>query len=153
MAVAVMSSTTTTTSIKNANLKLINNIVSVVSLPESTVDKNGKRIGFNPLFGRSKNKLIIEDVFSGTYEFQRYDDHLEDYLDSLGLAGRDLGRIVRQTPIKIELRMPRNVEEKWTLITHEQSKIHSKYRTTSVRAPSSISTPSRIVRTPSTRIV
>ena len=70
----------------------------------------------------SQKEKKADDIFSGTYEFQRYDDHLEDYLDSLGLMGRDLGRIIRQTRVKVELKKPRKHDEKWTLTTYEYSK-------------------------------
>ena len=71
---------------------------------------------------KKKEEKKEPDLFSGTYEFQRYDDHLEEYLDSLGLMGRDLGRIIRQTRVKIELKKPRKKDEKWTLTTYEYSK-------------------------------
>ena len=67
----------------------------------------------------------LEDVFSGNYIFDRYDDKLEDYLDSLGLSGRELGKVVRQTKIRIELKMPKNIEVgKWTLTTYEKGNMH-----------------------------
>ena len=75
--------------------------------------------------GSRRGSLFIpqEDVISGLYEFQRYDDNLEDYLDSLGLIGRDLGEIVRKTRFRIELKVPKKSDEKWTLVTYEYSKL------------------------------
>ena len=70
----------------------------------------------------------LEDVFSGNYIFDRYDDKLEDYLDSLGLSGRELGKVVRQTKIRIELKMPKNIEVgKWTLTTYEKGNNNTRH--------------------------
>ena len=71
-----------------------------------------------------RQSLVIakEDLFTGTYEFQKYDKNLEEYLDSLGLCGRDLGRIVRQTKFKIKLECPKTPDEKWNLTTFESGK-------------------------------
>ena len=113
MALAVMSSTTTITSSPSKSIKLLPNPDSNPEPPGvSSVKKE-----VSPVYHDD------EDIFSGIYEFQRYDDHLEEYLDSLGLIGRDLGRIVRQTRVKIDLRKPIKHDEKWTLTTSEYSKL------------------------------
>lgn len=65
---------------------------------------------------------IPQDIFTGIYEFQSFDDNLEEYLESLGLSGRDLGPIVRKTKLKIELKSPQNKEEKWSMTQSEYSK-------------------------------
>ena len=90
-----------------------------------TGSRRGSIVSSGPPSRKTSEKKTEEkknDIFSGTYEFQRYDDHLEEYLDSLGLMGRDLGRIIRQTRVKIELKKPRKPDEKWTLTTYEYSK-------------------------------
>lgn len=77
-----------------------------------------------------KNSLAIpvvhQDIFTGIYEFQSFDDNLEEYLESLGLSGRDLGPIVRKTRLKIEIKSPQNKEEKWSMTQHEYSKFFNK---------------------------
>ena len=65
------------------------------------------------------------DIFSGTYHFDKYDDGLEEYLNSLGLSGDELGRIVRNAQIRITLRKPLYPDTKWSLTTYETGKIHS----------------------------
>ena len=71
----------------------------------------------------SVSKVELHDYISGTYEFERFDDNLEEYLDSLGLSGRDLGTIVRQNKIRVEIKRPESANEKWSLTTTEYSKL------------------------------
>ena len=65
------------------------------------------------------------DIFSGTYHFDKYDDGLEEYLNSLGLSGDELGRIVRTAQIRITLRKPLYPDTKWSLTTYETGIIHT----------------------------
>ena len=73
---------------------------------------------------RSGSRTDLYDYISGTYEFERFDDNLEEYLDSLGLSGRDLGTIVRQNKIRVEIKRPETSDEKWSLTTIEYSKYY-----------------------------
>ena len=60
-----------------------------------------------------------KDIFTGTYYFDKYDEGLEEYLDSLGLSGSELGQIVRNAKIRITLKKPLEPDTKWTLTTYE----------------------------------
>jgi len=68
---------------------------------------------------RSGSRSDFYDYISGTYEFERFDDNLEEYLDSLGLSGSDLGTIVRQNKIRVEIKRPESADDKWSLTTTE----------------------------------
>ena len=93
------------------------------SRKNSNASSNGsRRSSLNPgSRNRSRSNSEI-DIFTGTYAFDKYDEHLEEYLDSLGLPGPDLGPVVRQANIKINLKKPRWPETKWSLTTYEIGK-------------------------------
>ena len=81
-------------------------------------DYSGSRDSQNESGFRSRSDSDV-DIFSGTYHFDKYDENLEEYLDSLGLSGDELGRIVRDAKIRIVLRKPIYPDTKWTLTTIE----------------------------------
>lgn len=58
-----------------------------------------------------------KSIFTGVYKVDHFDGRLEDFLDSLGLAGHIFGPIVRSAQIHIGIRQPnpRNAEKLWTL--------------------------------------
>ena len=92
---------------------------------KSVPDYSGSRRGSsqNESGFRSRSDSDV-DIFSGTYHFDKYDDGLEEYLNSLGLSGDELGRIVRNAQIRITLRKPLYPDTKWSLTTYETGKIH-----------------------------
>ena len=94
---------------------------SIDSNPVSNISSRRSSLTPKPR-SRSGSRADLYDYISGTYEFERFDDNLEEYLDSLGLSGRDLGTIVRQNKIRVEIKRPETSAEKWSLTTIEYSK-------------------------------
>ena len=92
---------------------------TVLNILDPGTDAASRRLSNTSVASHASFVQPEEDNFSGTYEFERYDENLEDYLDSLGLPSKDLGDIVRQAKVKIELKMPQAPDTKWTLITSE----------------------------------
>ena len=82
--------------------------------------KNGissQSFGANFLSKRGNISFSLKNISYGI--FDKYDENLEEYLDSLGLSGDELGRIVRDAKIRIVLRKPIYPDTKWTLTTIE----------------------------------
>ena len=95
---------------------------SNASITESTNSSRRSSLVPTKTRSRSGSRSDLYDYISGTYEFERFDDNLEEYLDSLGLSGSDLGTIVRQNKIRVEIKRPESSDEKWSLTTTEYSK-------------------------------
>ena len=108
-----------------ANLPpVVDELVIPVPIPSRKNSNAGssegsRRSSLNPgSRNRSRSNSDV-DIFSGTYAFEKYDEHLEEYLDSLGLPGQDLGPVVRQTNVKIMVKKPKWPDTKWSLTTYE----------------------------------
>ena len=69
----------------------------------------------------------------GEYQFVSYDEKLEDYLDSLGLPGKEYGNIVRAAEVRVVIREPPTLasgkkrresisgsEKKWSVIHYDK---------------------------------
>ena len=112
---------------KSGGKRYNNNKLQIQKFPpkKSVTDYSGSRRGSsqNESGFRSRSDSDV-DIFSGTYHFDKYDDGLEEYLNSLGLSGDELGRIVRNAQIRITLRKPLYPDTKWSLTTYETGKIH-----------------------------
>ena len=113
---------------KSGGKRYNNNKLQIQKNPpkKSVTDYSGSRRGSsqNESGFRSRSDSDV-DIFSGTYHFDKYDDGLEEYLNSLGLSGDELGRIVRNAQIRITLRKPLYPDTKWSLTTYETGTIHS----------------------------
>merc|ERR1711994_486282 len=48
----------------------------------------------------------VYGIFTGEYQFVSYDEKLEDYLDSLGLPGKEYGAIIRTAEVRVVVREP-----------------------------------------------
>mgnify|MGYP001256410121 CR=1 FL=1 len=95
---------------------------SNASITESAISSRRSSLVPTKTRSRSGSRSDFYDYISGTYEFERFDDNLEEYLDSLGLSGSDLGTIVRQNKIRVEIKRPESADDKWSLTTTEYSK-------------------------------
>lgn len=92
---------------------------SNASITESAISSRRSSLVPTKTRSRSGSRSDFYDYISGTYEFERFDDNLEEYLDSLGLSGSDLGTIVRQNKIRVEIKRPESADDKWSLTTTE----------------------------------
>lgn len=82
------------------------------------IHENGNNIN------NDKRSMIVkeeEDIFSGTYVFEKYDDKLEDFLDSLGLPGNEYGNVVRTCNLKVCVKQPsfNQTDKRWTVTHYE----------------------------------
>lgn len=73
----------------------------------------------------------------GEYQFVSYDEKLEDYLDSLGLPGKEYGAIVRAAEVRVVIREPPTLasgkkrreslsgsDKKWSVIHYDKGKLY-----------------------------
>ena len=71
----------------------------------------------------------------GEYQFVSYDEKLEDYLDSLGLPGKEYGTIIRAAEVRVVVREPPTYasgrkrreslsgsDKKWSVIHYDKGK-------------------------------
>ena len=76
----------------------------------------------------------------GEYQFVGYDEKLEDYLDSLGLPGKEYGAIVRAAEVRVVIREPPTLasgkkrreslsgsDKKWSVIHYDKGKLYRLY--------------------------
>ena len=77
--------------------------------------------------------MIIENSILGEYQFVSYDEKLEDYLDSLGLPGKEYGAIIRTAEVRVVVREPptyasgkkrreslSGADKKWSVIHYDK---------------------------------
>ena len=78
---------------------------------------------------------IVDNL--GEYQFVGYDEKLEDYLDSLGLPGKEYGAIVRAAEVRVVIREPPTLasgkkrreslsgsDKKWSVIHYDKGKLY-----------------------------
>jgi hypothetical protein len=65
-----------------------------------------------------------ENIFTGIYKVESFDENLEAFLDSLGLSGEEFGPIVRSAQVHIAVRQPhpRGPDKCWTLTQFHSGK-------------------------------
>ena len=66
----------------------------------------------------------VSPIFTGTYKFDRYDEKLEDFLESLGLSPIEFGPVVRNAELRVSVRAPYvgSTDKRWTLTHYETGK-------------------------------
>ena len=77
--------------------------------------------------------MRIKNSILGEYQFVSYDEKLEDYLDSLGLPGKEYGAIIRTSEVRVVVREPptyasgrkrreslSGADKKWSVIHYDK---------------------------------
>ena len=77
--------------------------------------------------------MTVKDSILGEYQFVSYDEKLEDYLDSLGLPGKEYGAIIRTAEVRVVVREPptyasgrkrreslSGADKKWSVIHYDK---------------------------------
>ena len=57
---------------------------------------------------------------TGSYILDSYDENLEQWLDSLGISGSELGPVFRATKVKVMVKEPSKYNKKWNLTHREE---------------------------------
>ena len=61
-------------------------------------------------------------IFNGEYQFLRYDERLEDFLDSLGMPGKEFGPVFRRSEVRIVMKEPsiKKKDGRWSMTHYDK---------------------------------